>query len=171
MLFSFLGKVVKAPQRISFLVWTEAWGKILTCENLIEWGNMIVGWCCMYCVVGETLNQILIHCTATWKLYFFIIWDSVGFTIKCLWSYIWLEKLVWQAFVGYLEYCFVMLDVDYLEGTELVNFWDMESMRTQLLATFTSYLYEWARAWGFTTVFFLYRLLSYCHFAYNSFLF
>ena len=92
----------------------EAWGKILTCENLIKWGYTIVGWCCMYCVVGRHI--------ATWKLYFLIIWDSVGFTIKGLRSYIWLEKLVWQAFVGYLEYCFVMLDVDYLEGTELANF-------------------------------------------------
>ena len=59
-------------------------------------------------------------------------------------SYIWLEKLVWQAFVGYLKYCFVMLDVDHLEGMELAKFWDMESLRAQLLATFTSNLYEWA---------------------------
>ena len=42
--------------------------------------------------------------------------------MKGLQSYIWLEKLVWQVFVGYLEYCSLMLDVDYLEGTEVANF-------------------------------------------------
>ena len=93
------------------------------------------------CSGGDVeLDIDTLHCYLE-IIFFFIIWDSVGFTIMGLRSYIWLEKLVWQAFVGYLKYCFVMLDVDHLEGMELAKFWDMESLRAQLLATFTSNLY------------------------------
>uniref|UniRef100_A0A2N9FD38 SMP-LTD domain-containing protein n=1 Tax=Fagus sylvatica TaxID=28930 RepID=A0A2N9FD38_FAGSY len=39
---------VKAPRRVAFFVWTAAWGKILTCDNLMRRGySWLAGWCCM----------------------------------------------------------------------------------------------------------------------------
>ena len=38
---------VKAPKRASFTLWTVAWGKILTIDNLIKKGLSLVGWYCL----------------------------------------------------------------------------------------------------------------------------
>ena len=38
---------VEAPRRVAFFVWAAAWGRILTCDNLMRRGYVIVGWCCM----------------------------------------------------------------------------------------------------------------------------
>ena len=37
----------KAPQRVSFFVWTATQEKILICENLIKIGFSMVSRCCM----------------------------------------------------------------------------------------------------------------------------
>ena len=49
---------VRAPQRVSFFLWTEAWGKILACENLIKRGYSVVS--CM-CCCGETADHLLLY--------------------------------------------------------------------------------------------------------------
>uniref|UniRef100_A0A2N9GHA4 Reverse transcriptase domain-containing protein n=1 Tax=Fagus sylvatica TaxID=28930 RepID=A0A2N9GHA4_FAGSY len=36
---------VKAPRRVSFFMWSAAWGRILTCDNLTRRGYIMVGWC------------------------------------------------------------------------------------------------------------------------------
>uniref|UniRef100_A0A2N9EW14 Reverse transcriptase domain-containing protein n=1 Tax=Fagus sylvatica TaxID=28930 RepID=A0A2N9EW14_FAGSY len=36
----------KAPRQVSFFVWSAAWGKILTCDNLMRRGYSMAGWCC-----------------------------------------------------------------------------------------------------------------------------
>jgi hypothetical protein len=54
---------VKAPRRVSFFMWSAAWGRILTCDNLTRRGYIMVGWCCMCCNDGETGIHLLIHCT------------------------------------------------------------------------------------------------------------
>ncbi len=62
---------VKAPCRVSFFLWSTAWGRILTCDNLMRRGYTLVGWCCMCCNAGETGNHLLTHCTlasALWHL-------------------------------------------------------------------------------------------------------
>ena len=42
---------VKAPRRVAFFVWIAAWGKILTCDNLMRRGyTMAVG---VACVEGD----------------------------------------------------------------------------------------------------------------------
>ena len=46
----------------------------------------------------------------------------MGFTGKGHRSYVWLEKLIWKAFVRYWEYYSIIFDVDYMEGMELMNF-------------------------------------------------
>jgi hypothetical protein len=37
----------KAPRRVHFFVWSAAWNKILTCDNLTKRGYTLVSWCCM----------------------------------------------------------------------------------------------------------------------------
>jgi hypothetical protein len=38
---------VKAPRRVFFYVWTVAWGKILTCDNLMR-REYAFGWVVLY---------------------------------------------------------------------------------------------------------------------------
>ena len=35
---------VKAPPRVAFFMWTVAWGRILTCDNLKKRGLVLAGW-------------------------------------------------------------------------------------------------------------------------------
>uniref|UniRef100_A0A2N9G8A9 Reverse transcriptase zinc-binding domain-containing protein n=1 Tax=Fagus sylvatica TaxID=28930 RepID=A0A2N9G8A9_FAGSY len=53
---------VKAPRRVSFFLWSAAWGKILTCDNLMRHGFNLASWCCMCQNAGETGPHLLIHC-------------------------------------------------------------------------------------------------------------
>uniref|UniRef100_A0A2N9FZT4 Reverse transcriptase domain-containing protein n=1 Tax=Fagus sylvatica TaxID=28930 RepID=A0A2N9FZT4_FAGSY len=53
---------VKAPRRVAFFVWTVAWGKILTCDNLMRRGYSLAGWCCMCRNGWETWDHLLLHC-------------------------------------------------------------------------------------------------------------
>jgi hypothetical protein len=63
----------KAPRRVSFFVWSAAWGKILTCDNLMRRGYTMVGWCCMCRNSGETGNHLLIHCPIALDLWYLIL--------------------------------------------------------------------------------------------------
>lgn len=51
MLIHFHGKIfgAKVPKRVSFFLfgWSAAWDKILTIDNLIKRGLLLVNWCCM----------------------------------------------------------------------------------------------------------------------------
>lgn len=51
------------PQGESFFAWTATWRKILTFDNLIKRGNVLVGWCYMSLCSGETVYHLLLHCT------------------------------------------------------------------------------------------------------------
>jgi hypothetical protein len=55
---------VKAPPRVAFFIWSAAWGKILTCDNLMRRGYTMAGWCCMCQCAEETVDHLLIHCSA-----------------------------------------------------------------------------------------------------------
>jgi diadenosine tetraphosphatase ApaH/serine/threonine PP2A family protein phosphatase len=35
---------VKAPPRVAFFIWSAAWGRILTCDNLKKRGFVLAGW-------------------------------------------------------------------------------------------------------------------------------
>lgn len=63
---------VKAPQRVSFFVWTVVWGKILTCDNLRERGYTIVDWFYMCRYSGEMLDHLLLHFKEAYQLWSFV---------------------------------------------------------------------------------------------------
>ena len=68
----------KAPRRACFFVWTAAWNKILTCDNLIKRGYTLTSWCCMCCCAGETADHLLLHCSvmaALWN-WVFLFFDK-----------------------------------------------------------------------------------------------
>ena len=64
--------MTKAPQRVSFFVWTAAREKTLTCENLIKIGFSMVSRCCMCRCTRETVDHLLIHCSMAFELLSFI---------------------------------------------------------------------------------------------------
>ena len=49
-----------------FFVWTLAWGKMNTCDNLRRRGHTIVDWFCMCQCSGEGVDHLLIHCTVAY---------------------------------------------------------------------------------------------------------
>uniref|UniRef100_A0A2N9GJ10 Reverse transcriptase zinc-binding domain-containing protein n=1 Tax=Fagus sylvatica TaxID=28930 RepID=A0A2N9GJ10_FAGSY len=53
---------VKSPRRVAFFMWTVAWGRILTCDNLRKRGIVLVGWCCMCKGDDESVDHLFIHC-------------------------------------------------------------------------------------------------------------
>ena len=63
---------VKAPPRVAFFIWSTAWGRILTCDNLKKRGFVLVGWCCMCKNADETVDHLLLHCWATRQLWSFV---------------------------------------------------------------------------------------------------
>ncbi len=64
--------VVKAPPRVAFFIWTAAWGRILTCDNLMRRGFTMAGWCCMCCCDGETVDHLLMHYTTAYAIWSFV---------------------------------------------------------------------------------------------------
>ena len=63
-LISFLGKAfarLRLRRGSPFFVCTMAWGKILTCEDLIKRGSTIEGSCCIFQCSKEIVDHILIH--------------------------------------------------------------------------------------------------------------
>ena len=59
---------VKVPRRVSFFIWTVAWGKIFTGGNLRR-GLSIVEWCCMCQCSGEIVDHLLLHCETEYQLW------------------------------------------------------------------------------------------------------
>ena len=49
---------VKAPPRVAFFIWTMAWGRILTCDNLMRRGYTMAGWYCMCRCDGKTMDHL-----------------------------------------------------------------------------------------------------------------
>jgi hypothetical protein len=62
----------KSIWRVSFFVWIAAWGKILTCDNLMRRGYVMVGWCCMCKGSGESVDHLWLHCGVAWEVWNFI---------------------------------------------------------------------------------------------------
>jgi hypothetical protein len=57
------------PTRVAFFTWTAALERILTVDNLRKRRVIIVDWCCMCKVHGETVNHLLLHCTVAQELW------------------------------------------------------------------------------------------------------
>lgn len=63
----------KAPKRVNFFIWTSAWGKILTNDNLMRQEYVMVNWYCMCQGHCETMDHILLHCPKTVRLCHYVV--------------------------------------------------------------------------------------------------
>uniref|UniRef100_A0A2N9EL19 Reverse transcriptase domain-containing protein n=1 Tax=Fagus sylvatica TaxID=28930 RepID=A0A2N9EL19_FAGSY len=145
---------VKAPPRVAFFVWTATWGRILTCDNLMRRGYTMAGWCCMCCCDGETVDHLLLHCSAGQKL-----WNYVFLTFRVHWV---LPRKVADLLFGWHNWFgkhhshiwnLIPLCLMWTVWRErnLRTFEDLSTPPDQLLGTFVTSLFDWSRIWGFTT--------------------
>uniref|UniRef100_A0A2N9FJQ0 Reverse transcriptase zinc-binding domain-containing protein n=1 Tax=Fagus sylvatica TaxID=28930 RepID=A0A2N9FJQ0_FAGSY len=62
----------KVPPRVAFFSWTAALGRILIAKNLRRRRVIIVSWCCLCKMDGESVDHLLLHCAYAKEL-----WDLV----------------------------------------------------------------------------------------------
>jgi hypothetical protein len=73
---------VKSLRRVALFMWTVAWGRILTCDNLRKRGFVLAGWCYMCKGDDELVDHLFIHCWAARRL-----WSSVFHAVGIDWVF------------------------------------------------------------------------------------
>ena len=71
----------KVPSRVAFFIWTAAFGKILTIDNLRKRRVIIFDWCCMCKASGESVNHLLMHYSIAQEL-----WNMVLILFGVFWA-------------------------------------------------------------------------------------
>ena len=144
---------VKVPKRVAFFLWTAAYDRILTLDNLMLWGLPLANRCFMCFCSAEFVDHLLIHCLVAYSLWlqmlqaFGIQWvmpGSVESLVSC-WSK-WFGKYasdVWNMVLGCL-----MWDV-WLERNRR-SFEVLKRTLDQLQALSRNTLFEWAKCWGYS---------------------
>ena len=145
---------VKAPRHVSFFLWTAAWDRILTGDNLRLRGFDFVDWCIMCRCCGETVDHLLLHCEKAHHLWCFtfkifgISWfpsRTVSDLLFSWWN--WLGKhssYIWNLVSLCLMWCI-------WKERNQQTFEDLDRSKDHLLAIFFGSLFDWARAWGLTS--------------------
>ena len=62
----------KIPKRVAFFVWTAVHGQILTLDNLMVRGRILVNRCCMCHRNEETVDHLLLHCPIAHSLWVYM---------------------------------------------------------------------------------------------------
>jgi hypothetical protein len=144
---------VKAPRRVAFFVWTAAWGKILTCDNLMWRGYSLAGWCCMCRKGWETGDHLLIHCVLASDL-----WSAVLKSFGVCWVF---PNSIMDLLYGWFN-SFGKSDSEIWNLVPLCLLWtvwrernhrtfdDMEHSTSKLVELFFGLLFDWARVGGLT---------------------
>jgi hypothetical protein len=145
---------VKASRRVAFFVWTAAWGRILTCDNLRRRGIVLVGWCCLCKCSGETVDHLLLHCSVAAELWRFVY---KMFGVDWVMSRCVLDRLAgWRNRFGKHSsdiWKLGPLCVMWSLWRERNNrtFENVEHSMGWLIEFCMATLFDWSRAWGFTT--------------------
>ena len=130
------------------------WNKILTCDNLSKRGYTLTSWCCMSRCSGETVDHLLLHCPVarvlwSWIFHTFgVLWVLSGKVADLLFS--WWNGLGRHSsdIRNLVPLC--LMWIIWKERNQR-TFEDVSSSGRQLLEGFTLILFDWSRAWGFTT--------------------
>ena len=144
----------KAPRRVCFFVWSAAWNKILTYDNLMWRGYTLTNWCCMCRCEGESVDHLLIHFHVA-----NVLWHYVFSSFGILWV---LPRSVfdlldgWQNLLGkhtseILNMVPLCLMWTLWKERNSRIFEDKERLACQLLDCFSISLFHWSRAWGFAS--------------------
>jgi hypothetical protein len=144
----------KAPRRVCFFVWSAAWNKILTYDNLMGRGYTLTNWCCMCRCEGESVDHLLIHFHVANVLWHYVF---SSFGILCV-----LPRSVFDLLDGWWNllgkhtseiWNMVPLCLMWTLWKERNSriFEDKERSARQLLDCFSISLFHWSRAWGFTS--------------------
>uniref|UniRef100_A0A2N9HDV0 Reverse transcriptase zinc-binding domain-containing protein n=1 Tax=Fagus sylvatica TaxID=28930 RepID=A0A2N9HDV0_FAGSY len=106
----------KVPSRVAFFIWTASLGKILTTDNLRKRRVIILDWCCLCKVDGESINHLLLHCLVArdlWNLVcclFGVSWVMPSGVVDLL--FCWNGSLgnreaskIWKMIPHYIMWC------------------------------------------------------------------
>jgi hypothetical protein len=144
----------QAPRRACFFIWTAAWQKILTCDNLCKRGYYLTSWCCMCRCNGETAEHLLLHCPVAGGLWSWVLkafgihWVISGTVAELLFS--WWNGLgrhssdIWNLVPACLMWSI------WKERNQRI-FEDVFKADNQLLEGFILNLFDWSKAWGFSS--------------------
>jgi hypothetical protein len=139
----------KAPRRACFFVWTAAWHKILTCDNLIKRGYSLTSWCCMCCCNGENVDHLLLHCPVAGVLW---NWTFQAFGVHCVISGTVADLLFsWWNGLGrhssdIWNFVPVCLMWTIWKECNQRTFEDASKVDSQILEGFILTLFDWSRA-------------------------
>uniref|UniRef100_A0A2N9EUJ9 Reverse transcriptase zinc-binding domain-containing protein n=1 Tax=Fagus sylvatica TaxID=28930 RepID=A0A2N9EUJ9_FAGSY len=144
---------VKAPRRVAFFVWSAAWGKILTCDNLMRRGYSLAGWCCMCRKGWETGDHLLIHCVVATDL-----WSAVLRSFGVCWVFPnSIKDLVYGWFNSFGKHDSAIWNLVPLclmwtvwRERNQRTFEDLEQSTSKLVELFFGLLFDWARVGGLT---------------------
>ena len=77
----------KIPRRVAFFVWTAVHGQILTLNNIMLRGRILVNRCCMCHRNEETVDHLLLHCPVAHTLWVYMF-KIFGYNRSCqaLWK-------------------------------------------------------------------------------------
>jgi hypothetical protein len=148
----------KVPPWVAFFSWTAALGRILTEENLRRRRVIIVSWCCLCKMDGESVDHLLLHCAYANEL-----WDLVFAMFGISWVMparvrdlfdCWLGKMgkypihmIWRAVPHCLMWCL-------WRERNLRTFEGCEQHVAELKLLFLRTLFEWmasTRLFGFSS--------------------
>ncbi|GMP48204.1 hypothetical protein CsSME_00015640 [Camellia sinensis var. sinensis] len=59
--------------KVAFFVWTAMLGCILTMDNLIRRGHILINWCCLCCGDAESVDHLLVHYLVTSRLWMLVV--------------------------------------------------------------------------------------------------
>jgi hypothetical protein len=91
--------LVKAPTMVAFFVWSAAFGKILTHDNLRKRNVIVIEWSCLCKKSGESIDHLLLHCEIVRDLWSYIL---ILFGVEWVMPRTVLELLNnWGAAIGY----------------------------------------------------------------------
>ena len=80
-------------------MWTEAYGQILTLDNLILRGCPLANRCCICCCNEESVDHLLLFCPSSFfvDVYALVVWDRLGYARFSCGFIILLVSLAWEA--------------------------------------------------------------------------
>ena len=103
---------VKVPKRVAFFMWTAAHGQILTLDNLMLRGRILVNRYCLCCSNAESVDHLLLLCPIAHSLWMYMLrlfgieWVMSGSVVDLLFCwYHWLGKHssnIWDLVPGCL---------------------------------------------------------------------